>query len=312
MATTLLKSYLIIAGTTKAGTGSLFKYISDHPEVCGSNTKETRFFFDQSIYPLDAFYSLDDGIEQYENFFSHCPEKRFRVEATPDYLYSPSTSKSISNLLQDVKLLFILRHPVDRLVSWYRFSKQQGLLNKNIGFDRYIEDQFKNIDQDSNSSNQQHLHALEQGRYSNYLQSYLERFHENQILILDYAELKNDPKSLLKRIAAFRGFSPDFYDSYDFQIVNPTRTMKNQTINRLYVRLRQLSRKYTHDKQWIHDSLHRLRVWFEPIYLFVNTASDEKVLISKIQKQKLAAYYANEPAQLAHLYKDTDFTYWQF
>ena len=163
MKANLLKSYLIIGGTTKAGTGSLFKYISDHPEVCGSNTKETRFFFDQSCYPLEAFYSLDDGLEKYETFFSHCPEKRFRVEATPDYLYSPSTAQNISNTLQDVKLLFILRHPVERLVSWYRFSKQQGLLSKDIGLDTYVNDKFEIIEQGFNTSKHQHLRTLEQG-----------------------------------------------------------------------------------------------------------------------------------------------------
>lgn len=312
MESTLIKSYLIIGGTTKAGTGSLFKYVSDHPEVCGSNTKETRFFYDQSIYPLDAFYSLIDGVEKYETFFSHCPERSFRAEATPDYLYSPSSPKSISNSLSDVKLLFILRHPIDRLVSWYRFSKQQGLLNKDISFDRYVEDQFKKIDQGVNYSKQQHLHALEQGRYSHYLKSYLEIYREDQILILDYADLKNDPKSLLKRIAAFRGFSPDFYDNYDFQVINPTRTMKNQTINRIYVRFRQLTRKYTHNKQLIHDSLHHLRLWFEPLYLSVNTATNENVVISRNLKQKLAEYYRDEPVLLKNIYKSTDFTYWQF
>ena len=131
-------------------------------------------------------------------------------------------------------------------------------------------------------------------------------------MILDYAVLKNDPKSLLKRVSSFGGFSPKFYDSYEFQVINPTRTMKNQTLNRLYVKLRQRTRKYTHDKQLIHDGLHSLRLWFEPLYQSINTASDEKVLITKTIKQKLADYYANEPVRLTHLCKPSNFTYWKF
>lgn len=307
-----LNYYLIIGGTTKAGTGSLFRYLSDHPEVCGSNTKETRFFFDQSCYPLDAFYSLDDGIDKYELYFSHCTENRYRVEATPDYLYSPSTANSIRNSLQDVKLLFILRHPVERLVSWYRFSKQQGLLSNDISFNRYINDQFMIVDQRCDTSKHQHLRTLEQGRYSNYIRNYLDIFQEDQILILDYAGLKDNPKSLIKRVSSFWGISPTFYDSYEFQVINPTRTMKNQTLNRLYVSLRQRTRRYTHDKQFIHDGLHRLRQRFEPLYLSLNTASYEKIPISNTIKQKLAEYYTDEPTRLTHLWSQADFTNWKF
>ena len=48
-----LGRYLIIGGTTKAGTTSLHAYLSDHPQVCASSIKETRFFLDRD-YPLEA------------------------------------------------------------------------------------------------------------------------------------------------------------------------------------------------------------------------------------------------------------------
>ena len=144
---------------------------------------------------------MDDGFENYEKYFSHCPENRFRVEATPDYLYSPSTAQRIIDSLPDVKLLFILRHPVERLVSWYRFSKQQGLLQMDISFGQYVSNQFKIIDQGADYSKQQHMRTLEQGRYSNYLKYYIDTFREDQVLILDYADLKSDTKSMLKRVA---------------------------------------------------------------------------------------------------------------
>jgi len=88
--------------------------------------------------------------------------------------------------------------------------------------------------------------------------------------------------------------------------------MKNQTLNRLYVSFRQRSRKYTHDKQYIHDGLHRLRLWFEPHYLSINTDSNEEVMITKTIHQKMAEYYKDEASRLNHLCEQVDFSYWKF
>ena len=57
--------YIIIGGTTKAATTSLYFYLADHPNVCASNIKETRFFLDAD-YPLPVKYRLEDGLEKYE------------------------------------------------------------------------------------------------------------------------------------------------------------------------------------------------------------------------------------------------------
>lgn len=75
--------YLIIAGTTKAATTSLFNYLADHPEICASNVKETRFFLDAD-YPLPAKYRFEDGLDKYELYFVHCSASHIRMEATPD------------------------------------------------------------------------------------------------------------------------------------------------------------------------------------------------------------------------------------
>ncbi|MEW6715877.1 MAG: hypothetical protein AB1345_00005, partial [Chloroflexota bacterium] len=84
------KRFLIIAGTTRAGTTSLFKYLSDHPDVCAASVKETGFFLDADYpNPPPTKYRAEDGLSRYESYFSSCPEKPVRLEATPGYLYSP-------------------------------------------------------------------------------------------------------------------------------------------------------------------------------------------------------------------------------
>ena len=133
--------YLIVGGTTKAATTSLFTYLADHPTVCAASYKETRFFLDQR-YPLPSKYRYNADLEVYNLLFSECSENQLRLESTPDYLYCPSACERIATLLPKAKLVFSLREPISRLISWYRFAKQIGRLPESIGFDDYIDLQF--------------------------------------------------------------------------------------------------------------------------------------------------------------------------
>lgn len=63
--------YLIIGGTPKAGTTSLYKWLSDHPDVCPSSLKETRFFLDWD-YPLSSSAQYNGkNLEQYAVFLNN-------------------------------------------------------------------------------------------------------------------------------------------------------------------------------------------------------------------------------------------------
>ena len=179
--------FLIIGGTTKAATTSLYYYLADHPSVCVSTLKETRFFIDEDypVSPLGAKWA--DGIDKYEEFFNNCPNIGcLRVEATPDYLYSSGTPKKIKKSLPNAKLLFILREPVSRLISWYKFAKQKAHISEQMSFDEYVEKQLKGgqfekakqakLESSQNNFIPQYyfLSALEQGCYSTYLQQYFD------------------------------------------------------------------------------------------------------------------------------------------
>ena len=138
--------YLIVGGTTKAATTSLFAYLAAHPAICAATYKETRFFLDKT-YPLPSKYRYSGNVEEYNLLF---PEEddgdsRIRLESTPDYLYCPSARERIAEFLPHAKLVFSLREPISRLISWYRFAKQNGTLPQTLSFDGYVEMLFKEI-----------------------------------------------------------------------------------------------------------------------------------------------------------------------
>lgn len=287
--------YLIIAGTTRAATTSMFNYLADHPEVCASSWKETRFFLDPD-YPLDIPYSLDrDGIERYESFFNLCARKRVRLEATPDYLYSPNTAYRIYSVLPDARLIFLLREPISRLISWYRFARQRNLISQDLTFDRYVR-----IQLECAAPNTQPFLALEQGCYSRYLQVYFDVFAREQILVIFLEELNQDPFVVMQEICAFVDISPTFYRDYHFEVINRSGRSKNPKVYGVYVRVKRFLRRYTAGYA-AHQYLRPVRKFIDRWFLQEDQRDYEQLFVSPETRSLLEQYYREENLTLAAL-----------
>lgn len=292
-------SYLIIGGTTKAATTSLFSYLAAHPQVCASSLKESRFFLDAD-YPILAKHRFEDGLDRYDELFQHCHGAQLlRLEATPDYLYSLGTPQKIKSALPKAKLAFILREPVSRLISWYKFAKQIGQLPPNISFEAYIQEQLQAIE--SGLPRPQHLRALEQGRYSLYLQQYFDVFGQDNIHIAFQEDLSSEPTVILHEFCNFVGIDPSFYSDYHFKILNPTQTMKNANLHRFYMQFRFKVRKSIYNKPGIRAILRQIRLLFEHFYFRLNTQPSQKVVISASAQKILDTYYSHEAKDLASI-----------
>jgi hypothetical protein len=281
--------YLIIGGSTKCGTTSLFTYLADHPEICGASFKESRFFLGENE-PLESRYRLEqDGFNAYGQLFENCTG-RVRMEATPDYLYSPFAAENIHSHIPGAKMVFILRDPVERLVSWYKFAKQRALLDNAVSFEDYVNRQFASGNKESS---EQHMNALRQGLYSRYLQNYRDHFDEESLLILHFDELKNDPGALIRRVCQHCGIDPSYYDSYRFEVHNKTQAVKNQTVERLYINIRKKLRFLFHGSK----AAMKLLRWFNSgikYALRLNKTKPVELAISEEMLRRLDAYYAEE------------------
>jgi hypothetical protein len=286
--------YLIIGGTTKSATTSLFNWLKYHPEVCTSSIKETRFFLDKE-YPVSSKFRFEDGLEKYDTFFRHCNDLKIRLEATPDYLYSESTPFKIKDSLPNVGFIFILREPVSRLISWYRFSKQWNLIPENTSFEEYIK---LNMNE---GFKPQHLRALEQGRYFLYLKRYLDLFGKESVFIVFFEEISKNSLAIMKEICRFAGISENYYLNYDFKNVNPTRNLKHPKFFEFYRKIRFNIKKYTHDKLLIHSALSFLRRGFYRIYFYLDTREAENTELSTQIKEFLNEYYIKENHSLSAL-----------
>ena len=120
---------LIIAGVNKAGSTSVFHYLESHPEVCGSIDKETCYF-------LPLLYDGNPGpVEEYQKQFSRCKNQEYRMEATPAYVYGGERiASAIKQVTGNVKIILILREPVDRMISFYHRKKATLQLPSSMSF----------------------------------------------------------------------------------------------------------------------------------------------------------------------------------
>ena len=306
--------YLIVGGTTKAATTSLFTYLADHPAVCAASYKETRFFLDKE-YPLPSKYRYDADVEVYNLLFSECDENQFRLESTPDYLYCLSACERIAAFLPNAKLVFSLREPISRLISWYRFAKQIGRLPPTLNFDGYVELLFdvempkkskaapvqERANREGNIVYEQHLQALQQGCYAVYLKQYLQHFSSERIHTLFYEDLIAEPLKVLINLCHFAGMDGDFYKNYTFKVTNRTETMRNAEVHQKYRSFRFQIRQWTHNRPRIHRPLRAMKRAIEPLYLRLNTRPDESVSLSEETRRRLINYYKHDVLELAEL-----------
>ena len=307
--------YLIIGGTTKAATTSLYYYLADHPQVNASTLKETRFFLDLD-YPVPALAAKwTDGIEKYEEFFINKEQNCLRLEASAEYLYSVGTPQRIEESLPNAKMIFILREPVSRLVSWYKFAQQRADIPPEMAIDTYIEKQLQSNyfqqakqqrialdrNQDKSTPPSFFLSALEHGCYSSYLRSYFDILGRDNVYVAFYEELCQKPKLVLQEICSFAEINPDFYSDYTWKVFNRSQTMKNASLHGAYGRLRTNVRKYTHNLP-IHYWLRQMRKWFDAkVYYRLNALPTEEPEISPAVQTKLKAYYQEEIQELENL-----------
>ncbi len=293
------QAYCIIGGTTKAGTTSLFKYLGDHPEMCASSMKETRFFLELD-YPLDSKYRFEDGVDKYMEYYNGSGEG-IRAEATPDYLHSAQVARRAKTVLGNVKFIFTLREPVSRMVSWFNFAKQAGLLEQECSFEKYITQQMEN----PLGTDQQHMMTLQQGRYSLALQSYYDILPKEDIHIIFYEHMKLNVKGLMQGICRFLDIDPDFYETYDFQRLNKTISVKNQGLHKLYMEKGYRLRQMVHDKKAVHNTLRKINKWLYPLYMKFNGGGKVAPFeLNEEMKSRLQSYYAEEYSYFMNNFDD--------
>jgi len=122
------KPNLIIIGAPKTGTTSLHYYLSQHPEIYMSEDKEPHYFCKDLHKENDEFFGYDKYFrhrsqESYSSIFQNATNEKIIGEASTTYIYSKVAAKQIHDFDPDMKIIAIIRDPLDLAFSWYNYLK---------------------------------------------------------------------------------------------------------------------------------------------------------------------------------------------
>lgn len=183
---------LVIIGAAKSGTTSLHRYLSLHPDVFMSKQKELRYFV-----PADCKGRFDRGMDWYRAQFPK--DAAIRGETSPQYTLFPKITgvpETIKRTLGRPKLIYLLRDPVERILSDY----------VQIVDENYHLETFKEMLPEITTTE-----SYWYSRYYFQLSHYLEVFPREDILVVINERLNADPQGVMRMVFEFLGVDPDFW-----------------------------------------------------------------------------------------------------
>jgi hypothetical protein len=196
----------MIIGAQKAGTTSLFKYLERHERIYLPAEKEIPFFtrdgrFDKGWLNLARVY------------YRGASEDLLWGKATPHYLADPRAPGRIRQMMPDVKLIALLRHPLERAISHYKMAVRRGDDTRNL------EQAFSELLEPTEAEAARHLTSerrhqsrlyLSWSEYGRQLSLYREYFPPEQMLVTFTEDLATQPQATLDGIMRFLGLPEGF------------------------------------------------------------------------------------------------------
>jgi len=234
----------VVIGAQKAGTTSMYAYLSAHRDVLPAGRKEVHFFdlnYDRgerwyrSMFPLRA------------NVAARSRLGRRRVitgEASPYYLFHPLAAQRAAGLVPDARLVVLLRDPVERAWSHYRHEVAAG--REPLGFDEALDAEparLAGIDaalraggsapDPPDTSNHRRYSYVSRGLYADQLRAWLAVFPRDRLLVLTAEELFVRPEPQWRATVDFLGLDASCPPAFDVHNAGGSEAMSPATRQRL-------------------------------------------------------------------------------
>ncbi|MGM0582488.1 MAG: sulfotransferase domain-containing protein [Bacteroidota bacterium] len=200
------KPDFLIIGAMKAGTSSLHYYLSQHPDIRMSTPKEIHFFDEKnfSIEKIDKY--CENFVKRKEEIVGTTPQSYSKTHK-PNYENVP---KRIKKYLPKIKLVYIVRDPIDRIYSHFK-EQQSGGYHTSQNINDYL--------RDINNS-----HLLMTSRYFYQISNYLKYFSKSHIKVLTLEDLNKNPEKVLNQLFEFLDVDNLSIESLNLNIKNSSES----------------------------------------------------------------------------------------
>ena len=191
-----MKINFVGIGASRSGSSWLGECLREHPEVDFSKVKELNFFNKKEAFQLNTEYLSD-----FLNF-----DKKISGEFTPKYFMSSVTMERIYKYNPEIKLIAILRNPVDRAYSEFLYNKAR---------EHETEETFEEALRGPNRNR-----YLNRGLYFKQLEPVFKLFKTSQIHVCMFEDIKRQPEILLRDLFKFLAVDQNFKPSLTKTVIN--------------------------------------------------------------------------------------------
>ncbi len=197
----------IVIGTPKAGTTTLYNWIREHPALSLPEGKELPFFSEELF---------DRGLDWYlKHHFRDADRDSLWGKVTPQYMggigevMPAEIARRIHDTVPNVRLIVILRNPVERAYSHYAMIARRG--HEKRSFETAVSEQTSPAGiEDGRDRHSETNCYVATGEYGRILGYYFDLFDRDRILILFDQDLRNDRKRAIREVFRFLEVDADF------------------------------------------------------------------------------------------------------
>jgi hypothetical protein len=209
--------HFFIVGAQRCGTTYLYRLLADHPEIEMAQPlrPEPKFFLFEDLFQL--------GLDYYEQtYFEGKKTAWLRGEKSTSYIESETVAQRLASRLPAARIIIALRDPVERAISNYRFTAQNGL--EPLPMDQaFLQEEHRLRSSPTEPQISVSPYAyLARGRYLEYLRIYEQHFPREQIKLLLYEEFIGSLEAA-HSLFEFLGVQSDYRPPSLGAITNPSR-----------------------------------------------------------------------------------------
>ena len=206
----IINKWVFFVGPGKTGSSWLYKNLLDHPDIkLPKNIKETNFFLDDNFTKRDLFSS----------FFDYGNDKKINLDISNTYIYQKDVANRIFNFETNSKIVIGYRDPFSRIESAFHFKKRNGEIPLSESLESALTDDKFDL--------------IKTNFYFKLTEPYINNFGLENIFILDFSKIKNNPNKLLIDLFKFLSVKVHVNEKLLNKKINPASSYRFKQLSYL-------------------------------------------------------------------------------
>jgi len=239
---------------------------------------------------------MDKNLEAYKKLFAGHSGQQYVIDATPGYFYGGKESAAaINNFSPESRIIIVLRNPVERLFSFYKYKKSLGHISGKLNFDNYIEECKKLAENHPIERDTYDFWAMIGGRYAELLSEWYDIFGE-RLNICFFDEMVKDEPKFIEEICNWLDLDKSQIDDGKTKVQNKSMIYRSKGLQRVATSFDSMFSGVWHYLPWLK--------WpFSGMYNLIN-AKPHNEKISDSLRTELAQYYQADMDQTSDFLKE--------